>query len=157
MAIRRATVDDIPLIRKRLAELSNPPYYPSDQPLVRILESEQASVFIDDEEGAVCYCRANLVRQQIRVIWLLPRAEWGVDNTKALATLLTACATDLSAKGWTAGNWMFIGEFQGLSDGGKEICEWWRDNFPQVRLEIAEYKFEKWEIWCTLRNATKFV
>lgn len=157
MAIRRVVIEDIPLIRKLLAQLPHPPYYPSDDPLIRMIESDRESLFVDDTEDALCYCRANLGGRYVRVLWLLPRAEWGVDNTKALAALLTTCAVDFLAKDWTADDWKFIGEFQGLMDGGKEICEWWRDSFPQVALQVAKYDSEKWEIWCTLRNATKFV
>lgn len=155
--IRKANRGDIPLILRRLGELSQVPKI-ADQAFFSIFR--QDSVFIDDENGYVCRVALNTKTNEFVVVWLFPRADWGSDNAWGLARVLVECLTDSLARYPGSTNWLLRGRFGGLQDGGRELCEFWRDTFltrrDGTRAQVTEDESSgEWTVWWTLANSER--
>ena len=70
MVIRLATSADIPLIRQRLEELLHPPYYPDDQDIQDLIDTE--AFMVDDAIGAISDWARSDTHTMIRGRYVLP-------------------------------------------------------------------------------------
>lgn len=101
-----------------------------------ILASPTEHVFVEDEAGLLCRIAVMPDAAILRVVWLLPRAAWTVDNAKVLNLLLTATLREahdslkVDEREWVISAAFENGkDAEGALDGGLALCEFWRDVF----------------------------
>lgn len=141
MAIRLATVDDIPLMSQLLQEFADsigPGTVIDPARLERRIQRWPLIQAVDDVAGAYCELKVREEEQEAEFSAAFPRgASRGV-----IGPVFAACGREairlLRARGHRLNDlrgWRVWGEFlhgqnaARVPDGGREICEAWRDYF----------------------------
>lgn len=178
--------EDERVLRGHFSTLANPPRYgPKDIQRIHFLDPDQScwrevgtenmANIVGSVAGGADSAQAVSVLDSATVLWLFPRAAWDADNLDTITPVLSMAIVDFADKHPLAerNDWVISASFMDgrrkldqEPDGGKELCEVWRDRVWKLqrtaaivrdteRLDPQQPTKNLYEIWWTFRPVLK--
>ncbi len=126
----------------------------------RHIQNPNEHLLVDKAEGRVASVAHSSTSDRFGVRWLFPRAEWDAPSNMAPLTVILgeAIIAAADAHPWTNRTIIDAHFYDGKTsagrpDGGKELCEAWRDRvfvLGATKANIEERDDGFWRIWWTV-------
>ncbi len=124
------------------------------------IDNPNEHLIVDPAEGRAASVVYQPKRDSFEVRWLFPRAEWDAPSNLAPLTVILgeAIMEATDAHPWTNRTIIKAHFYDGRNgagrpDGGKELCETWRDRvfvLGSTKANIEERDDGFWRIWWTV-------